>query len=86
VAPGAALVRVRAALTAQGLRDSGADLVLEDPHGARVSFFPGADPALVPQAGVGVVRADPDLEEQDPAAWTYDEAGSCTPGAADRLR
>jgi hypothetical protein len=51
-----------------------------------VSFFPGGDRTLAPRAGVGIARAEPDLEEGDPAAWAYDETGGCTPGGADRLR
>ncbi|MBI5515854.1 MAG: hypothetical protein HY909_18875 [Deltaproteobacteria bacterium] len=86
VEPGAVVWRLGATLASQGLRDSGADLWLTDPQGVTVSFFPGGDPALAPRAGVGLVRAEPDLEEGDPAAWAYDEAGGSTPGGADRLR
>jgi hypothetical protein len=86
VAPGATVFMTRAALSGRGLRDTGADLAVLDATGAPVARAPAGDPARPPRAGVGLVRADTDLDEDDPAAWTYDAAEGCTPGSEDRLR
>lgn len=86
VAPGAAVFVTRTSVSGRGLRDDGADLALLDPDGATVARVPSGDPARPPREGVGLVRADNDLDEDDPAAWTYDADESCTPGADDRLR
>ena len=59
---------------------------LLDPTGATVTRVPAGDPVRPPRAGVGLVRADTDLDEDDPAAWTYDAADGCTPGGENRLR
>jgi len=86
LAPGATLFTTRTAVSGRGLRDDGADLTLLDPEGGVVARVPSGDPARPPREGVGLVRADTDLEEDDIAAWTYDAEGSCTPGAEDRIR
>jgi hypothetical protein len=70
----------------RGLRDDGADLALLDAAGSAVARVPTGDPGRPPREGVGLVRADTDLDDDDPAAWAYDAEGGCTPGAPDRVR
>lgn len=84
VAGGATVIALRGAIGGRGLRDAGADLVLRDPAGAAVSVFPGASPARPPREGVSLVRVATDLDDEDPAGWTYDAGGGATPGGPDR--
>lgn len=86
VAPGTPVAVMRGAVAGRGLRDTGADLTLRAPDGVVVSRVPGADPGRAPRAGVSLVRADLDLDDDDPAAWTWDARDGSTPGAPDRLR
>ena len=86
VAPGATVFVTRTGVAGRGLRDDGADLALLDATGNAVARVPAGDPARAPREGVGLVRADTDLDDDDPAAWTYDAEDGCTPGAPDRLR
>lgn len=86
VAAGAAVIRLRGALAGRGLRDDGADLTLRDARGAVVSAFPGGASARAPREGVSLARAATDLDDEDPAAWSYDAEGGATPGASDRVR
>lgn len=86
LAPGSALLVLSGSLAGRGLRDSGADLSLVSGDGRVASVAPMGDPARSPRAGASLVRADVDLDERDPAAWTYDLAGGATPGAPDRMR
>ncbi len=84
--PGTPVIAVPGTLSAHGLRSTGADVALRDPTGTLASFVPGADPRRAPRPGVGLVRAELDLPDADPAAWSWDARGGCTPGAPDRLR
>lgn len=86
VAPGTTLVVLRTALAGRGLRDSGADVALADPEGRVVSQMPGSAPSRAPREGVSLVRAETELDDNDPAAWAWDALGGSTPGAPDRLR
>jgi hypothetical protein len=86
VAPGAVVVVLRGSVAGSGLRNLGADLRLTDRAGRLLTMVPGAAPGRTPREGVGLVRAERELDDEDPAAWSYDAAGSCTPGAPDRLR
>ena len=54
--------------------------------GLVVSRYPGTAPELLPQEGVSVVRADTDLDEEDPAAWVRSRDGASSPGGPDVLR
>ena len=85
VGVGAVVVLVRGSVAGRGLRDDGADLALRDPQGHTVSVFPGASPARAPRAGVSLVRAAWDLDDDDPHAWAYDTGGGSTPGSANRV-
>jgi hypothetical protein len=86
VAPGATVFVTRTGVAGRGLRDDGADLALLDAAGSAVARVPTGDPGRPPREGVGLVRADTDLDDDDPAAWAYDAEGGCTPGAPDRVR
>jgi hypothetical protein len=86
VAPGAGVITIDGTLSGHGLPSTGSDVSLEDLGGTLVSYLPGADPGRAPQAGVGLVRAALDLADADPAAWSWDAMGTCTPGAPDNLR
>lgn len=85
VTPGATVITLRGSVAGRGLRDTGADVTLTDPEGRVLSFMPGSDPSRPPRAGVGIVRAETDLADEDPAAWSYDPTGGCTPGGEDRV-
>lgn len=85
VTPGAVVITLSGSVAGRGLRDTGADVTLSDPAGRVLSFMPGSDPSRAPRAGVGIVRAETDLADEDPAAWSYDSAGGCTPGGEDRV-
>jgi hypothetical protein len=85
VGVGAAVVLMRGSVAGRGLRDDGADLALRDPQGHTVSVFPGASPVRPPRAGVSLVRAAWDLDDDDPHAWAYDAGGGSTPGSANRV-
>lgn len=86
VEPGATVFTLRGSLAGRGLRDTGADVALLDPDGRVISQAPGSSPARAPRAGVSLVRAELELDDMDPAAWTYDAFDGATPGAPDRLR
>jgi hypothetical protein len=85
VGVGAVVVLMRGSVAGRGLRDDGADLALRDPQGHTVSVFPGASPVRPPRAGVSLVRAAWDLDDDDPHAWAYDAGGGSTPGSANRI-
>ena len=86
VQAGARVIVVRGSLAGRGLRDTGAELSLIDAAGVVVSRYPGTAPELSPQEGVSVVRADPELDEEDPAAWVHSRDGGSSPGGANVLR
>lgn len=86
VAPGTTLFVLTGSVAGRGLRDTGADVTLSDESGHILSFVPGSAPSRAPRAGVGLVRAERDLDDEDPAAWSYDALDGCTPGAPDRVR
>jgi hypothetical protein len=86
VAPGTTLIALTGSVAGRGLRDTGADVTLTDETGRILSHLPGSVPSRAPRAGVGIVRAERDLDDEDPAAWSYDALDGCTPGAPDRLR
>ena len=86
VQAGARMVVVRASLAGRGLRDTGAELSLTDAAGLVVSRYPGTAPELSPQEGVSVVRADPELDEDDPAGWVRSRDGASSPGGDNATR
>jgi len=86
VQAGARVIVVRGSLAGRGLRDSGAELSLVTATGLVVSRYPGTAPELLPQEGVSVVRADTELDEEDPAAWVRSRDGASSPGGPDVLR
>ena len=86
VQAGARVIVVRGSLAGRGLRDTGAELSLADAAGVVVSRYPGTAPELSPQEGVSVVRADPELDEEDPAAWVRSRDGASSPGGPNALR
>lgn len=86
LAPGATVITLSLPLAGHGLRDSGADVSLVSPDGRIASTVPLSHPLRTPRLGISLVRTDPDLDDLDPAAWTYDSNNSATPGAPDRLR
>lgn len=85
VGVGAVVVLMRGSVAGRGLRDDGADLALRDSQGHTVSVFPGASPVRPPRAGISLVRAAWDLDDDDPHAWAYDAEGGSTPGSANRV-
>lgn len=85
VASGSSLIVLPSAI-ARGLRDSGSDLTWIDPSGVVRSTVPGASSELSPREGVGLVRAETDLADEDPAAWDFDARDESSPGAPDALR
>lgn len=86
VEAGARVIVVRGSLAGRGLRDTGAELALATADGLVVSRYPGTAPELLPQEGASVVRADPELDEEDPAGWVRSRDGASSPGGADALR
>ncbi len=66
---GVGLIRLPAAITGRGLRDTGDDLTLHDVDGAVIGYFPGAAASLAPSPGDRIVRVTTDLADDDPAAW-----------------
>lgn len=86
VRAGARVIVVRGSVAGRGLRDTGAELTLTDAEGLTVSRFPGTAPELLPQEGVSVVRADDELDEDDPAAWVRSRDGASSPGGENVAR
>ncbi|MDB4928981.1 MAG: hypothetical protein JWM10_1465 [Myxococcaceae bacterium] len=86
VRAGARVIVVRGSLAGRGLRDTGAELALSNAAGLTVSRFPGTAPELLPQEGVSVVRADAELDEDDPAGWVRSRDGASSPGGANVAR
>jgi hypothetical protein len=86
VRAGARTIVVRSTLAGRGLRDTGAELTLSTARGVLVSRFPGTAPELLPREGVSVVRVDPELDEEDPAAWVHSRDGASSPGGDDARR
>jgi hypothetical protein len=83
VEAGARVIVVRGSLAGRGLRDTGAELSLVTAEGLVVSRYPGTAPELLPQEGVSVVRADTELDEEDPASWVRSRDGASSPGGPD---
>lgn len=86
VQAGAQVIVVRGSLAGRGLRDAGADLALLAANGAVVSRYPGSATELLPREGVSVVRADAELDEEDPASWVRSPDGRSSPGGANDQR
>ncbi len=85
VAPGTMLLRLDTPIASRGLADRGVDVWLADAEGRIVSRAPTGDVRRPPRAGVGLVRADDTLSEDDVAGWAYDSEGGSTPGLPDRI-
>ena len=86
VQAGARLIVLRGSLGGRGLRDTGAEASLATPTGLVVSRYPGAAPELAPEEGVAVVRADAELDDDDPAAWARARDGASSPGGVSGAR
>lgn len=80
VQAGAQVIVVRGSLAGRGLRDTGADLALLTAAGVVVSRYPGSATELLPREGVSAVRADVELDEEDPASWVFSRDGRSSPG------
>ncbi len=80
VQAGAQVIVVRGSLAGRGLRDTGADLSLVTATGVVASRYPGSATELLPREGVSAVRADVELDEEDPASWVFSRDGRSSPG------